>query len=156
MINREQKIIMGCGVLVYAFNYLVTAYRKLKIEIAKWSLLNVTGQSLLTTIVVKITNPTFINLQIGNLTADVLLDNAVIGKITYPINRYIKAHGTSSFSVACEILYADTLQELWNIITSPTEPTLIERNIIVRGKCNVGNKAVNFERVLPLQELLKK
>lgn len=154
--NRNQKIIVGAGVMIYAANYLINAYKRLRFGIRSWSIAQITEQSIIAKIVLFITNPTFVTVNIGNIDADIFLENKVVGHISYPINRQLKAHGTNTFTISVELLYTETLKELWTILQDPTQPLITEMNLYVQGKIYVGNRSVNLNVILPVKDLIKK
>ena len=154
--NRNQKIIVGAGVIIYAANYLINAYKRLRFGIRSWSIAQITEQSIIAKIVLFVTNPTFVTVNIGNIDADILLENKVVGHILYPINRQLKAHGTNTFTISIELLYTEALKELWAILQDPTQPLITEMNLYVQGKIYVGNRSVNLNVTLPVQDLIKK
>lgn len=154
--NRNQKIIVGAGVIIYAANYLINAYKKLRFGIRSWSIAQITEQSIIAKIVLFVTNPTFVSVNIGNIDADILLENKVVGHISYPINRQLKAHGTNTFTISVELLYTEALKELWAILNDPTQPLITEMNLYVQGKIYVGNRSVNLNVTLPVKDLIKK
>ena len=154
--NRNQKIIVGAGVIIYAANYLINAYKRLRFGIRSWSIAQITEQSIIAKIVLFVTNPTFVTVNIGNIDADILLENKVVGHISYPINRQLKAHGTNTFTISVELLYTEALKELWAILNDPTQPLITEMNLYVQGKIYVGNRSVNLNITLPVKDLIKK
>ena len=154
--NRNQKIIVGAGVIIYAANYLINAYKRLHFGIRSWSIAQITEQSIIAKIVLFVTNPTFVTVNIGNIDADILLENKVVGHISYPINRQLKAHGTNTFTISVELLYTEALKELWAILNDPTQPLITEMNLYVQGKIYVGNRSVNLNITLPVKDLIKK
>ena len=154
--NRNQKIIVGAGVIIYAANYLINAYKRLRFGIRSWSIAQITEQSIIAKIVLFVTNPTFVTVNIGNIDADILLENKVVGHILYPINRQLKAHGTNTFTISVELLYTEALKELWAILNDPTQPLITEMNLYVQGKIYVGNRSVNLNVILPVKDLIKK
>lgn len=154
--NRNQKIIVGAGVIIYAANYLINAYKRLRFGIRSWSIAQITEQSIIAKIVLFVTNPTFVSVNIGNIDADILLENKVVGHISYPINRQLKAHGTNTFTISVELLYTEALKELWAILNDPTQPLITEMNLYVQGKIYVGNRSVNLKIILPVKDLIKK
>ena len=154
--NRNQKIIVGAGVIIYAANYLINAYKRLRFGIRSWSIAQITEQSIIAKIVFFVTNPTFVTVNIGNIDADILLENKVVGHISYPINRQLKAHGTNTFTISIELLYTEALKELWAILNDPTQPLITEMNFYVQGKIYVGNRSVNLNVILPVKDLIKK
>ena len=154
--NRNQKIIVGAGVIIYAANYLINAYKRLRFGIRSWSIAQITEQSIIAKIVLFVTNPTFVTVNIGNIDADILLENKVVGHISYPINRQLKAHGTNTFTISVELLYTEALKELWAILNDPTQPLITEMNLYVQGKIYVGNRSVNLNVTLPVKDLIKK
>lgn len=154
--NRAQKIIVGAGVIIYAANYLINAYKRLRFGIRSWSIAQITEQSIIAKIVLFVTNPTFVSVNIGNIDADILLENKVVGHISYPINRQLKAHGTNTFTISIELLYTEALKELWAILNDPTQPLITEMNLYVQGKIYVGNRSVNLNVILPVKDLIKK
>ena len=154
--NRNQKIIIGAGVIIYAANYLINAYKRLHFGIRSWSIAQITEQSIIAKIVLFVTNPTFVTVNIGNIDADILLENKVVGHISYPINRQLKAHGTNTFTISVELLYTEALKELWAILNDPTQPLITEMNLYVQGKIYVGNRSVNLNVTLPVKDLIKK
>ena len=154
--NRNQKIIVGAGVIIYAANYLINAYKRLRFGIRSWSIAQITEQSIIAKIVLFVTNPTFVSVNIGNIDADILLENKVVGHISYPINRQLKAHGTNTFTISVELLYTEALKELWAILNDQTQPLITEMNLYVQGKIYVGNRSVNLNVVLPVKDLIKK
>ena len=154
--NRNQKIIVGAGVIIYAANYLINAYKRLRFGIRSWSIAQITEQSIIAKIVLFVTNPTFVTVNIGNIDADILLENKVVGHISYPINRQLKAHGTNTFTISIELLYTEALKELWTILQDPTQPLITEMNLYVQGKLYVGNRSVNLNVTLPVKDLIKK
>ena len=154
--NRTQKIIVGAGVIIYAANYLINAYKRLRFGIRSWSIAQITEQSIIAKIVLFVTNPTFVTVNIGNIDADILLENKVVGHISYPINRQLKAHGTNTFTISVELLYTEALKELWAILNDPTQPLITEMNLYVEGKIYVGNRSVNLNVTLPVKDLIKK
>ena len=154
--NRNQKIIVGAGVIIYAANYLINAYKRLHFGIRSWSIAQITEQSIIAKIVLFVTNPTFVTVNIGNIDADILLENKVVGHISYPINRQLKAHGTNTFTISVELLYTEALKELWAILNDPTQPLITEMNLYVQGKIYVGNRSVNLNVTLPVKDLIKK
>ena len=154
--NRHQKIIVGAGVIIYAANYLINAYKRLRFGIRSWSIAQITEQSIIAKIVLFVTNPTFVSVNIGNIDADILLENKVVGHISYPINRQLKAHGTNTFTISIELLYTEALKELWAILNDPTQPLITEMNLYVQGKIYVGNRSVNLNVTLPVKDLIKK
>ena len=154
--NRDQKIIVGAGVIIYAANYLINAYKRLRFGIRSWSIAQITEQSIIAKIVLFVTNPTFVSVNIGNIDADILLENKVVGHILYPINRQLKAHGTNTFTISIELLYTEALKELWAILNDPTQPLITEMNLYVQGKIYVGNRSVNLNVILPVKDLIKK
>ena len=154
--NRNQKIIVGAGVIIYAANYLINAYKRLRFGIRSWSIAQITEQSIIAKIVLFVTNPTFVSVNIGNIDADILLENKVVGHILYPINRQLKAHGTNTFTISVELLYTEALKELWAILNDPTQPLITEMNLYVQGKIYVGNRSVNLNVILPVKDLIKK
>ena len=154
--NRNQKIIVGAGVIIYAANYLINAYKRLRFGIRSWSIAQITEQSIIAKIVLFVTNPTFVTVNIGNIDADILLENKVVGHISYPINRQLKAHGTNTFTISVELLYTEALKELWAILNDPTQPLITEMNLYVQGKIYVGNRSINLNVILPVKDLIKK
>ena len=156
IMNRNQKIIVGAGVIIYAANYLINAYKRLRFGIRSWSIAQITEQSIIAKIVLFVTNPTFVSVNIGNIDADIMLENKVVGNISYPINRQLKAHGTNTFTISIELLYTEALKELWAILQDPTQPLITEMNLYVQGKIYVGNRSVNLNVVLPVKDLIKK
>ena len=154
--NRDQKIIVGAGVIIYAANYLINAYKRLRFGIRSWSIAQITEQSIIAKIVLFVTNPTFVSVNIGNIDADILLENKVVGHILYPINRQLKAHGTNTFTISIELLYTEALKEVWAILNDPTQPLITEMNLYVQGKIYVGNRSVNLNVILPVKDLIKK
>lgn len=154
--TRNQKIIVGAGVIIYAANYLINAYKRLRFGIRSWSIAQITEQSIIAKIVLFVTNPTFVSVNIGNIDADILLENKVVGHISYPINRQLKAHGTNTFTISVELLYTEALKELWAILNDPTQPLITEMNLYVKGKIYVGNRSVNLNVILPVKDLIKK
>ena len=154
--NRNQKIIVGAGVIIYAANYLINAYKRLRFGIRSWSIAQITEQSIIAKIVLFVTNPTFVSVNIGNIDADILLENKVVGHILYPINRQLKAHGTNTFTISVELLYTEALKELWTILNDPTQPLITEMDLYVQGKIYVGNRSVNLNVTLPVKDLIKK
>lgn len=154
--NRNQKIIVGAGVIIYAANYLINAYKRLRFGIRSWSIAQITEQSIIAKIVLFVTNPTFVSVNIGNIDADILLENKVVGHISYPINRQLKAHGTNTFTISVELLYTEALKELWAILNDQTQPLITEMNLYVQGKIYVGNRSVNLNVILPVKDLIKK
>lgn len=154
--NRNQKIIVGAGVIIYAANYLINAYKRLYFGIRSWSIAQITEQSIIAKIVLFVTNPTFVSVNIGNIDADILLENKVVGHISYPINRQLKAHGTNTFTISVELLYTEALKELWAILNDPTQPLITEMNLYVQGKIYVGNRSINLNVILPVKDLIKK
>lgn len=154
--NRNQKIIVGAGVIIYAANYLINAYKRLRFGIRSWSIAQITEQSIIAKIVLFVTNPTFVSVNIGNIDADIMLENKVVGHISYPINRQLKAHGTNTFTISVELLYTEALKELWAILNDPTQPLITEMNLYVQGKIYVGNRSVNLNVTLPVKDLIKK
>ena len=154
--NRNQKIIVGAGVIIYAANYLINAYKRLRFGIRSWSIAQITEQSIIAKIVLFVTNPTFVTVNIGNIDADILFENKVVGHISYPINRQLKAHGTNTFTISIELLYTEALKELWAILNDPTQPLITEMNLYVQGKIYVGNRSVNLNIILPVKDLIKK
>ena len=154
--KRKKKIIVGAGVIIYAANYLINAYKRLRFGIRSWSIAQITEQSIIAKIVLFVTNPTFVSVNIGNIDADILLENKVVGHISYPINRQLKAHGTNTFTISIELLYTEALKELWAILNDPTQPLITEMNLYVQGKIYVGNRSVNLNVTLPVKDLIKK
>ena len=154
--NRNQKIIVSAGVIIYAANYLINAYKRLRFGIRSWSIAQITEQSIIAKIVLFVTNPTFVTVNIGNIDADILLENKVVGHILYPINRQLKAHGTNTFTISVELLCTEALKELWAILNDPTQPLITEMNLYVQGKIHVGNRSVNLNVILPVKDLIKK
>lgn len=153
--NRNQKIIIGAGVILFTANYLINAYKKLRFGLRSWSVAHFSEQSVILKIVLFVTNPTFVTINIGNIDADILLENKVVGHIAYPINRQLKAHGTNTFSISVELLYTEALKEVWNILSDPTQPLLAEMNLYIKGTIDIGNRSTNLNVLLPIKDLIK-
>lgn len=145
----EQKtkniLAIAGGFLLWQAYRLYTAFKRLEYGISGISFKGLKEGAIMLNVGLFIKNTTPVQFLIGNLNADVYLNDVNVGRISYPINRYLYAHAENTFSVGVEIFSSEAVKSVWSILEglAGIGPNTLD-NWIVRivGNIELSNKQI--------------
>lgn len=104
------------GFLIWKAYRLYSAFKRLQYGVSGISFKGIREGAVMLNVGLWIKNTTPVQFLIGNLNADVYFNDINIGRISYPINRYLYAEAENTFSVGVEIFSTEALQSVWGIL----------------------------------------
>lgn len=139
--TKNILVLLGGFLLYQAYN-LYTAFKRLQYGISEIHFKSIGSESVMLSVALFVKNTTPVQFLIGNLNADVYFNSIQVGRISYPINRYLYARSINKFNVGVELFYTEALQSIWSVI----------QGLAGQGNTTIDNWIVRIVGTIDLSE----
>lgn len=147
MSRRNIILLLGVGA-AFVFLKARDILSRLKYKIADIYVVTLGREEIKLNVNLLINNPTNIRAQVGNFLANVYINSQYVGKIDYPINRYLNS-GINSFTVGVVLNPTSVGNVIWQQLQSGN---IFNMDMDVVGSVEIDDRALNVKAHFILED----